>query len=113
VPVIDRGVVHNYRIAGNFRRTLFSEISETSGIFRNFFYENAALRTENIFPKYSLKRIFRKFKLMKISGYTVYVHLCKQLFLCDVIRSRYSRSTPAAQNHKSRFNSDHNNLTII
>jgi len=28
-----------YRIAGNFRRTLFSEISETSGIFQKIFYE--------------------------------------------------------------------------
>jgi len=27
----------DYRIAGNFRRILFSEISETSGIFQNFF----------------------------------------------------------------------------
>jgi len=62
----------SYRIAGNFRRTLFSEISETSGIFRKFFTkwyfqafskegkDNRKFR--NIFPKYSLKRIFRKFQ---------------------------------------------------
>jgi len=30
---------YKYRIARNFHRTLFLEISETSGIFRKFFYE--------------------------------------------------------------------------
>jgi len=74
-----------YRIARNFRSTLFSEISETSGIFRKFFYEMVLYKFfkpaakkekitenfENIFPKYPLKRIFRKFRLTKISGYTV------------------------------------------
>jgi len=32
-----------YRIARNFHRTLFLEISETSGIFRNFL-QNGALK---------------------------------------------------------------------
>jgi len=61
----------SYRIAGNFHRTLFLEISETSGIFRNFlrngtlkFFKPVAKKekiTENfeiIFLKYPLKSIF-------------------------------------------------------
>jgi len=93
-----------YRIAGNFHRTLFSEISETSRIFQKFFTKiNGALKFfkpvakkekiteifENIFPKYSLKRIFQKFK---ISGYTVYGTyeisiLGRSLFNCDLFLS--------------------------
>jgi len=33
--------VLSYRIARNFHRTLFSEISETLGIFQKFFYKMA------------------------------------------------------------------------
>jgi len=33
--------------------------------------ENITKNFKNIFPKYSLKRIFQKFKLTKISSYTV------------------------------------------
>jgi len=88
---MDNTTAVTYRIAGNFRRTLFSEIS---GIFRKFFYKNGALKFfkpvakkekitknfKNIFPKYPLKRIFQKFRLTKISGYTV----CQQLGWNDI-----------------------------
>jgi len=77
------GIEASYCIAGNFCRSLFLEILETSRIFQKNFLQNGALKflkpvakkekiTKNIFPKYSLKRIFQKFKFAKISGYMVY-----------------------------------------
>jgi len=41
----------------------FKPVAKKEKITENF---------ENIFPKYPLKRIFRKFRLTKISGYTVF-----------------------------------------
>jgi len=62
------------------------KITETLGIFQKHFYKMAIFKLSSLytakkekdnqkfqkyFPKYSLKRIFLKFKLMKIYGYTV------------------------------------------
>jgi len=83
-----------YHIARNFHRTLFSEISETSGIFQKNFTkwcfkifqacskeEKITENFENTFLKYSLKRIFPKFKLTKISGYTVFDKTCTHTYM--------------------------------
>jgi len=76
--------MEKYRITGNFRRTYFWKFRKLQEFSKNFLW-NGALKffkpvtkkeriTENyknIFPKYPLKRIFWKFRLTKISGYTV------------------------------------------
>jgi len=50
---------------------VFKPVAKKEKITENF---------ENIFPKYSLKIIYRKFRLTKISGYTVYCNFILDSF---------------------------------
>jgi len=86
-----------YHIAGNFRRTLFSEISKTSGIFQNFFMkwcfkvfqvcskkEKMTENFENIFLKYWLKKFSKNLSLQKFPAIQ-YISLLWFHFICMTV----------------------------